>query len=203
MASGPNLETYTDIMTGLPFSDLDHGLNGLLFGDQGELYFCLGSNTNGGVPGKLSSTLKLKENFLSGAINVAYLSHPDFNGNIQWSAPDDGNMIAKGIDIYAAGTRNPYSIVLHTNGKLYATDVSYPFPNFSFLSVQNHEDTDFIFVSSVYKRYESGTLILVRGPELIRLVQSRWVLTEVGQGYDEVRVVNTLTFSHYPSLLYQ
>jgi hypothetical protein len=49
------------------------------------------------------------------------LSHPDFNGNIQWSASDDGNMIAKGIDVFAAGLRNPYSMVLHSNGNLYAT----------------------------------------------------------------------------------
>jgi glucose/arabinose dehydrogenase len=121
MASGPNLETITDIITGLPISDLDHGLNGIEFGDNGELYFTSGSHTNGGVPGKLSSSGLLKENFLSAAINVAYLSHPDFNGAIKWSAPDDGNMIAKGIDVFAPGLRNPYSIVLHSNGKLYAT----------------------------------------------------------------------------------
>lgn len=121
-ASGPNLETIVDIITGLPISDLDHGLNGMEFGDAGELYFLSGSHTNGGVPGPLSSSRILKENFLSAAINVAYLSHPDFNGTITWSAPDDGNMIAKGIDLFAMGLRNPYGIVLHSNGKLYATD---------------------------------------------------------------------------------
>ena len=120
-ASGPSLETQVDIIINLPVSDLDHALNAIEFGDNGELYFAVGSNTNGGIPGNLSSTGLLKENFLSGAINVAYLSHPDFNGNIQWSASDDGNMIAKGIDVFAAGLRNPYSMVLHSNGNLYAT----------------------------------------------------------------------------------
>jgi IPT/TIG domain/Glucose / Sorbosone dehydrogenase len=121
-ASGINLETVVDIITGLPCSDIDHGLNGLEFGDNGALHFTAGSHTNGGIPGPLSSSRILKENFLSAAVNVAYLSHPDFNGAIKWSAPDDGNMIAKGVDVFAPGVRNSYSIVIHTNGKMYATD---------------------------------------------------------------------------------
>jgi IPT/TIG domain/Glucose / Sorbosone dehydrogenase len=132
-ASGANLETVVDIITGLPTSAYDHGLNGLEFGDDGSLYFSSGSHTNGGYPGKLSSTRQLKENFLSAAINVAYLSHPDFNGTIRWSAPDDGNMIARGIDVYAPGLRNSYSMVLHTNGRIYATDNG-PNPEFGRMS---------------------------------------------------------------------
>jgi glucose/arabinose dehydrogenase len=122
MASGPNLDTVIDIVTGLPVSDHDHGLSAIEFGDVGELYFTCGGNTNGGVPGELSQFQQLKENFLSGAINVAYLSHPNFNGTIQWSAPDDGNMVASGIDVFASGTRNPFGLMLHSNGNLYATD---------------------------------------------------------------------------------
>jgi hypothetical protein len=38
MASGPSLDAVTDIITGLPISDLDHGLNGIEFGDNGELF---------------------------------------------------------------------------------------------------------------------------------------------------------------------
>jgi glucose/arabinose dehydrogenase len=123
-ASGPNLETVVTVISGLPVSDYDHGLNAIVFGDNGELYFTVGSNTNGGVPGEMSKSRTLKENFLSGAINVAYLSHPDFDGDIKWSAPDDGNMIAKGIDIFAAGLRNPFGMEFHSNGKLYAQDNS-------------------------------------------------------------------------------
>jgi Glucose / Sorbosone dehydrogenase/IPT/TIG domain len=81
------------------------------------------------VPGKLSSSRQLKENFLSASTNVAYLSHPDFNGTITWSAADDGNMIAKGIDVYGIGLRNPFGLVFHSNGKLYSTDNG---PNFSY-----------------------------------------------------------------------
>jgi glucose/arabinose dehydrogenase len=128
-ASGPNLETVVDVITGLPTSDLDHGLNGIEFGDGGELYFTSGSHTNGGIPGPLSSSRILKENFLSAGVNVAYMSHPAFNGSIAWSAPDDGNMIATGIDVFAMGLRNPFSLVLHSNGKLYGTDNG---PNLSY-----------------------------------------------------------------------
>lgn len=45
--SGANLDVYTDIITGLPVSDHDHGVNGLEFGDFGELYIQIGGNTNG------------------------------------------------------------------------------------------------------------------------------------------------------------
>ena len=55
-ASGPNLETITDIITGLPVSDHDRGLNLLEFGDNGELYFVSGSHTNGGIRGAASSS---------------------------------------------------------------------------------------------------------------------------------------------------
>jgi glucose/arabinose dehydrogenase len=44
-----------DIITGLPVSDHDHGLNAIEFGDEGEIYFSIGSNTNGGVPGQLTN----------------------------------------------------------------------------------------------------------------------------------------------------
>jgi glucose/arabinose dehydrogenase len=53
---------------------------------------------------------------------VAYLSHPDLENTIEWSTPENGHMIAKGIGIYAPGLRNLYGLVFHSNGKLYATD---------------------------------------------------------------------------------
>ena len=36
--TGSNMDVVTDIITGLPISDHDHGVNGLQFGDNGELY---------------------------------------------------------------------------------------------------------------------------------------------------------------------
>jgi glucose/arabinose dehydrogenase len=45
-----------DIITGLPISDHDHGINAIEFGDEGELYINVGSNTNGGIPGQLTGS---------------------------------------------------------------------------------------------------------------------------------------------------
>lgn len=66
----------------------------------------------------------MKENVLSGATLVAYLSNPGFDGVITYDKDDDGNQVgAKGsVDVFAPGMRNPYGIVLHSNGKLYGTD---------------------------------------------------------------------------------
>lgn len=46
--SGANLETVEEIITGIPVSDHDHGVTGIEFGFNGEVYFGIGSNTNGG-----------------------------------------------------------------------------------------------------------------------------------------------------------
>jgi hypothetical protein len=49
---GPNLEIHTEVISGLPVSNHDHAVNGMDFGDHGELYFMVGGNTNAGIPGK-------------------------------------------------------------------------------------------------------------------------------------------------------
>jgi len=41
-ASGANLDLVEDIITGLPVSDHDHAINGIVFGDKGELYMQIG-----------------------------------------------------------------------------------------------------------------------------------------------------------------
>jgi hypothetical protein len=40
--SGPTLETQTPVISGLPVSRYDHGVNGMDFGDNGELYIMVG-----------------------------------------------------------------------------------------------------------------------------------------------------------------
>ena len=82
------------------------------------------SNTNGGLPGQLSGSQKLKENVLSAATLVAYLANPGFDGVITYDSDDDGNQVgAKGsVEVFASGMRNPYGLVLHSNGKLYGTN---------------------------------------------------------------------------------
>lgn len=111
-----------DIITGLPVSDHDHGVNSIVFGNNGELYVAVGSNTNGGRPGKLSSSGVQKESYLSASIVKANLRDPKFNGTITYTSADDGDMIATGIEVFASGVRNAFGLTMHSNGNLYATD---------------------------------------------------------------------------------
>lgn len=98
-------------------------VNQIQFGNKGELFVNIGSNTNGGVPGRISGSGKLKENYFSASTIVVDLSHPLFDGFIEYDAPDDGSPINfKGVSVFAPGLRNPFGLTLHSNGNLYATD---------------------------------------------------------------------------------
>lgn len=121
-ASGANLDFIETIVSGLPVADLDHAVNAIEFGDQGEIYIQIGSNTNGGIPGPLTGKQIQKENYFSAATVVAYAADPDFEGDIVYSAPDDGIPTTKGVEVFASGERNPFGITLHSNGKLYGTE---------------------------------------------------------------------------------
>jgi glucose/arabinose dehydrogenase len=95
-------------------------------GNKGQLFIAVGSNTNGGIPGELSSSRIMKDNFFSSAILVANLGKPNFNGVLTYSAPIDGDPITgygpNGVEIFAPGLRNPYGIFVHSNEELYTTD---------------------------------------------------------------------------------
>jgi large repetitive protein len=97
-----------------------------LAGDHGELYIGVGSNTNAGVPSGIMGSGTMKENYFSGAVLVAHLGHPKFDAAIRYNATDDGDPIAgtgpTGVEVFGAGTRNPYGIWKHSNGNVYATD---------------------------------------------------------------------------------
>lgn len=123
-SSGPGLDIIDDIITGLPVSDHDHGVNGLEFGDNGELYVLVGGNTNAGIPGSISGSKQQKEGLFSAAALVAYIGSVDFDGHLRYDQLDDGNLIGgSGVEVFSSGLRNPYDLVLHSmNGQIYATD---------------------------------------------------------------------------------
>jgi len=123
---GSNLDIVTTVISGLPVSELDHALNMITFGDYGELYIQSGSNTNGGKPGQLSRSQKMNENYFSASTIVANIGEPCFEGTITYSS-DIGGRPTKGfgptgVEVFAPGTRNPFGIVMHSNGYLYGTD---------------------------------------------------------------------------------
>ncbi len=141
--TGPNFDTAQPLITGLPVSNHDHGVNGLEFDNNGDLLIAVGATTNAGVAGDCEIG-QLPESPFSAAILRAKLSKgASFNGTITYVGappPPSNNVdqmfgevvsVAPGVDIevLAAGLRNAFDLVLTTRGRLYATDNG---PNFGF-----------------------------------------------------------------------
>ena len=118
----PSLQR-TALITGLPVSTVEHGTNSIAFDDDGALYIAQGAMTNAGRP---SERFPRPESSLSGAILVADLADPAFDGTILHQPPDEVgdavDQVAGDVRVYASGFRNPFDLVLHSNGKIYATD---------------------------------------------------------------------------------
>jgi glucose/arabinose dehydrogenase len=118
-------KTSTNIHNETPnfYPSTSTAVNQIEFGNKGELYINVGSNTNGGLPGKLSGSGQLKENYFSAATLVADLSDAKFDGFIEYDTPDDGSPINySGVFVFAPGLRNPFGLTMHSNGNLYGTD---------------------------------------------------------------------------------
>ena len=117
--------TKEDIITGLPtgWETLNHITNGLDFDSAGTLFIAQGSSTDAG----LTFDRQWPETPLSAAILVADIDEPGFDGTITYSPagqPEDHSVDQTGGDVavYASGTRNPFDLVIHSNGEIYATD---------------------------------------------------------------------------------
>ncbi len=125
--------TRQDIITGLPNSTpyTNHYTNGLAFDGSGKLYIAQGSNTDAGLAGP-----NYPETPLTAAILLADIHAPTFNGAITYNPPgtpttDNVDQTGGDVEVYAAGTRNPYDLVVHSNGNIYATDNGPAGPNAS------------------------------------------------------------------------
>lgn len=138
---GPSFSVIKPLITGLPTSNHDHGINGLAFDNHGDLYVAVGGNTNAGVThGSIGG---IPESPFSAAVLKATITDPSFNGVIEYELPPEfvppagltfppetsqvwGGIasVAPGVDvsIFSDGLRNPYDLVWTTSGRLYATD---------------------------------------------------------------------------------
>ena len=107
-----------NFIVGLGRSSFDHQTNGLAFGDDGCLYMAQRGNSNTGYD------FEFAESRVSAAILRACFKNSDgsvnpsfdrvcANGNTQQSC---------GVEVYASGLRNPFDLLWHSNGFLYATD---------------------------------------------------------------------------------
>ena len=124
--------TKVDVITGLPASNSGHEANGLAFGPTGctgascKLFIAQGSTTNAGVISAGSGLFQREEAPTSGAILVADVHAPAFNGTITYSPADVYSTTVQktggDVSVYAPGLRNPYDIIFHTNGVFYNTD---------------------------------------------------------------------------------
>ena len=118
-----------DVITGLPTSEpmLNHMTNGLAFDQTGRLFLAQGSQTDSGITNPPGDPAYWPETPLSAAILVAGIHAPGFNGSISYTpagSPLDDNVNLAGGDVVvlASGLRNPYDLVIHSNGRIYATD---------------------------------------------------------------------------------
>lgn len=133
--TGPtfDLGSAETLISGLPVSNHDHAINGLVFDNNGDLLIAIGSATNAGIEWPESGGLP--ESPLSAAIIKAETSRPDFNGAISYvetvsGTPNndarDGDIVdvAPGVHVavHASGLRNVYDIVYTTKRRLYASD---------------------------------------------------------------------------------
>ncbi|MEM8501875.1 MAG: malectin domain-containing carbohydrate-binding protein, partial [Cyanobacteria bacterium P01_D01_bin.1] len=82
---GPNFETLTPLITGLPVSNHDHGINGLEFDNDGNLYIAVGGNTNAGIVSEAIGGID--EASFTAAVLKAEITKPDFNGNVEYTLP--------------------------------------------------------------------------------------------------------------------
>jgi glucose/arabinose dehydrogenase len=137
---GPTFSVLQPLVTGLPVSNHDHGINGLQFDHNGDLLMAVGGNTNAGV--QACNSGGLPESPLSGAILKAEVSKPNFNGQIVYIDPASGQpnddqvfgdrvVLAPGVDVsvFASGFRNAFDLVFTTRGLIYCTDNG---PNLNF-----------------------------------------------------------------------
>lgn len=122
-----------DLITGLPISNHDHGLNKLQFLPNGQVLAGVGGFTNGGisVPGKKPVPGDAPDDKLGGVasnpLSAAIVSCPsNKKTNIKYDnyADPEKAKIISGNDctVYASGFRNTFGMALHTNGNLYALD---------------------------------------------------------------------------------
>ncbi|GJM20401.1 MAG: hypothetical protein DHS20C15_03160 [Planctomycetota bacterium] len=130
---GPNFDTPVTLISGLPSSNHDHGVNGMVFDNNGDLLIAVGGNTNAGV---ISAPIgDIPESPLSAAIIKAHTSRPDFDGAITYADTDtllvpnndqvlgEVSSITNGhVTVHAPGLRNAYDLSLTANGRLYASD---------------------------------------------------------------------------------
>lgn len=138
------------VVSGLPVSNHDHGVNSLLFLPSGDLLISIGGATNAGHNTEGNKLGGWPETPLSGAIAVAKLSKSNFNGKIRYDQYVDAKSAKKisgDVEVYAAGFRNCFGMTLRTNGEVWATDNG---GNFGYGDISTSCSSDIPFKNKQY-----------------------------------------------------
>lgn len=124
--SGSCLKIGQDLITGLPVSNHDHAVGAMRFTKNGQLLIAVGGFTNAGVSkpnDKLGGTPAVP---LSGAVIICDTNKgKNFNGKITYSNvmnPAISKQTGGDCRVWAAGLRNAFGMMIHSNGKVYAMD---------------------------------------------------------------------------------
>ncbi|MEM7244717.1 MAG: choice-of-anchor D domain-containing protein, partial [Acidobacteriota bacterium] len=131
--TGPDFDEVEPLITGLPVSNHDHGINGLELDSQGRLLVCVGGLTNAGVADCAMGGLP--ESPLSAAIVRAAIDEPGFEGAITYihvdtGLPVDDQVLGEeieladdvAVEVFASGLRNVFDLHLTTRDVLFALD---------------------------------------------------------------------------------
>lgn len=119
------------VMSGLPVSNHDHGVNGHTWDDDGRLYVSVGGSTNAGVAvrGETKAERDLiggvPESPLSAAVIVADVDAPGFDGAVKYNeadTPDAATIRSGDVSVYASGVRNAFALAYTSRGAIYAAD---------------------------------------------------------------------------------
>ncbi|MEU4689441.1 Ig-like domain-containing protein [Actinoplanes sp. NPDC023714] len=119
--TGPDLGTYTPVLTGLPRSVKDHETNSVAFGPDGALYISQGANNAMGAPD--AAWRDRPERLLTAAILRLDPAKLPASLPLDVKTEDGGTYdpYAPGapLTLYGTGVRNAYDLVWHRNGHLY------------------------------------------------------------------------------------
>ncbi|GAB0496230.1 hypothetical protein MMPV_007542 [Pyropia vietnamensis] len=125
-AGGHCLGVERVLLSGLPVSNHDHAVQALEWDQAGRLLLVAGGQTNMGANVQGNRLGGVDETPLSAAVLRAAVHAPGFDGHVTYDQTDDARTSRQtggwGVTVHAAGIRNSYDMVLHTNGELYGTD---------------------------------------------------------------------------------
>lgn len=140
------LKHEKDVVTGLPVSNHDHGVNSLVWDNDGNLYAQVGGTTNAGYSTPEDLVGGVPESVLSAATVIIYVRAAGFDGRVtydQYIDPGTAKQTSptKFVEGFGFGFRNSYGSVFHSNGHIYATDNG-PNKGYGKKSVTCNEESD-------------------------------------------------------------